>query len=309
MDAAGAIEFRHLRYFIAVAEEMHFGRAAERLHMAQSPLSHQIRQLERRLGVTLLERDHHVMGLTDAGTVFLDDARAVLAGLERAVDRTQRAGAGEVGTICVGYVPEMVGELLPQCLKAHRQRYPEITVELSQGTTGELLTALRERRVDVGYCRVPGPLEDLEYEELVREELYVAVPDGYRPGPAPVDLAGLADQTVLLPAYQTVRGLREDIEGACAAAGLALRSTREVASLTALLLMVAAGAGVALVPAGMARSFPLPGVQFNRMSRPATTCLGISWRRGEPSHVVSNFVGTARSLAPEAQPIRTVRAG
>ena len=303
------IEFRHLRYFVAVAEEMHFGRAAERLHMAQSPLSHQIRQLERHLGVVLLERDHHVIGLTDAGTAFLDEARAVLAGLERAVERTRRAGAGEVGRVCVGYVPEMIGELLPQSLRAHRHRYPEITIELSQGTTGDLLTALRERRIDVGYVRVPGPLDDLEYEELVREDLYLAAAEESQPPPAPVDLSRLDGETMLLPAFQTVRGLREDIEAACAGAGLSLRSTREASSLTAMLLMVAAGAGVALVPASVARSFPLPGVQFRRLASTATTCLGVCWRRGDPSRIVANFLDTARDEAPLLSPIREARAG
>lgn len=303
------IEFRHLRYFIAVAEEMHFGRAAERLHMAQSPLSHQIRQLERQLGVTLLERDHHVVGLTDAGEALLEESRAVLAGLDRAVERTRRAGAGEAGRICVGYVPEMIGELLPQSLHAHRQRYPDIAVELCQGTTGELLDALGERRVDVGFVRDPGPVEGLDYEELVRDELCLAVPEQDDPSPSPVDLAALDGRTVLLPAFQTVRSLREDIEAACAGAGLALRSPREASSLTAMLLMVAAGTGVALVPASVARSFPVAGVQFKRLASKPVTRLGMCWRRENPSRIVANFVDTTRGVALHARAVQEAGVG
>lgn len=304
-----AVEIRHLRYFIAVAEEMHFGRAAERLHMAQSPLSHQIRQLENRLGVTLLERDHHVVGLTDAGTALLEEARTVLAALERAVERTRRAGSGEVGRIAVGYVPEMTAEVLPRSLRTHRQRFPDVAIDLCQGMTGEILEALSERRLDVGFVRTPGTLDDLHYEELVREDLFVARPDSLVPAPGPVELSGLAADTVIVPAFQTARGLREDIEGAFSAAGLTLRSVREATSPTAMLLLVAAGAGVALVPASVARSFPLPGVDFQALSWRATTSGGMCWRRADSSRILANFLDTTRSLVASADRVEQARTG
>ena len=295
------IEVRHLRYFIAVAEEMHFGRAAERLHMAQSPLSHQIRQLERRLGVTLLDRDHHVVGLTDAGAALLEEARAVLAALERAVERTRRAGGGEVGRIGVGYVPEMTAELLPRSLRTHRQRFPDVAIDLCQGMTGEILEALSDRRLDVGFVRTPGPLDDLHYEDLVREDLLVARPEGPASAgsasdPAPVDLPHIGGETVIVPAFQTARGLREDIEAAFTRAGQSLRSVREATSPTAMLLLVAAGAGVALVPASVARSFPLPGVEFQSLASRPTTSGGMCWRRGDSSKILANFLDTTRGL-------------
>lgn len=304
-----AVEIRHLRYFIAVAEEMHFGRAAERLHMAQSPLSHQIRQLEHRLGVTLLERDHHVVGLTDAGTALLEEARTVLAALERAVERTRRAGSGEVGRIAVGYVPEMTAEVLPRSLRTHRQRFPDVGIDLCQGMTGEILEALSERRLDVGFVRTPGTLDDLQYEDLVREDLFVARPEAPGSPPGPVDLSGLAGDTVIVPAFQTARGLRDDIEGAFTAAGLTLRSVREATSPTAMLLLVAAGAGVALVPASVARSFPLPGVDFQALASRPTTSGGMCWRRGDSSRILANFLDTTRSLVASAGRIEEARDG
>ncbi|HET9076732.1 MAG TPA: LysR substrate-binding domain-containing protein [Acidimicrobiales bacterium] len=298
------IEFRHLRYFVAVAEEMHFGRAAERLHMAQSPLSHQIRQLERRLGVVLLERDHHVVGLTDAGTAFLEEARCLLADLDRAVDRAQRAGHGEVGRICVGYVPEMSAGVLPESLRTHRQRFPEVVIDLHQGITGDLLERLQAGDLDVAFVRSPGALEHLEYEELVSEELYVARPEGSQPGDQPVDLSGLSGETILVPGPQSAHGLRRDIDAACASAGMVVRSRREASSPTAMLLLVAAGAGVALVPASVARSFPIPGVRFAPAATAPTTSAGMCWRRSDRSQVVGNFLDTTRGLVPGRHPAR-----
>lgn len=296
------IEVRHLRYFIAVAEEMHFGRAAERLHMAQSPLSHQIRQLERRLGVTLLERDHHVVGLTDAGSALLEEARSVLGALERAVERARNAGSGEAGRIAVGYVPEMTVELLPRSLRTHRQRFPDVAIDLCQGTTGEILEALSDRRLDVGFVRTPGPLEDLHYEDLLREDLFVARPESPSSAfpPAPVDLSALGGETVIVPAFQTARGLRQDIEAAFTRAGLALPPVREATSPTAMLLLVAAGSGVALVPASLARGFPVPGVEFHALAGRPTTSGGMCWRRGDSSKILANFLETTRSLVTAA---------
>ena len=307
--AFGVIEVRHLRYFIAVAEEMHFGRAAERLHMAQSPLSHQIRQLERRLGVLLLERDHHVIGVTDAGATFLDEARAVLASLDRAVERTRRAGQGEVGRISVGYVPEMTAEVLPQSLRAHRQRFPDVAIDLCQGMTGGLLQALRERQVHVGFVRSPGASDDLWYEELVREELYVARPESTDADTGRIDLADLSGQTLLVPTLESARGLRQDIEAAMSSVRLAPRGVREATSPTAMLLLVAAGAGSALVPASVARSFPLPGVEFRSLVQAPTTSGGMCWRRGDTSSVVAAFLETTREVVENAPGVKSHTAG
>ncbi len=292
----GVIEVRHLRYFIAVAEEMHFGRAAERLHMAQSPLSHQIRQLEHRLGVLLLERDHHVIGVTDAGATFLDEARAVLAALDRAVERTRRAGLGEVGRISVGYVAEMTAEVLPQSLRAHRQRFPDVAIDLCQGTTGDLLQALRDTQVDVGFVRSPGSADDLSYEQLVREELYAARPERDGTDDSPIDLGDLRGETLVIPTMESARGLRQDIETAISSVRLAPQALREATSPTAMLLLVAAGVGSALVPASVARSFPIPGVEFRQVLQSPTTSGGMCWRRGESSGVVAAFLQTTREV-------------
>lgn len=301
------IEIRHLRYFAAVAEELHFGRAAERLHMAQSPLSHQIRQLERLLGVVLLERDHHVVGLTDAGRTFLDQAKSILASLDTAVEATQRAGRGEVGSIRIGYVSEMTADLLPESLRVHRARFPEITIELCQDLTGGLLEMFKHERLDVAFVRSPGSIEGLHYEELLREELFLATAARRRAGAEAPGLSTLTNETLILPSYEAARGLRHEIDQALAEAGIEAPLRREAMSPTAALLLVAAGAGVALIPSSVARSYPVAGVELQSLAEKPTTGGGICWRSDECSGVVLGFLATTRRVVAGNTPGRSTR--
>lgn len=291
------IEIRHLRYFVVVAEELHFGRAAERLQMAQSPLSHQIRQLEREIGTELVNRAHHVVGLTDAGHAFLPAAKAVLDNLAEAVHLAQRASRGEVGTISVGYVSEVTADLLPLSLKAFKDSFPDIEIDLREGTTGPLLDALRRHQIDVAFVRTPGLVDDLDYEQLIKEALFAALPSGNFAWERARPLADLAGEAFVLPAYQAAQGLRKDINAACAEAGFAPTVGREISPLTAVLLLVAAGAGVALVPASIAHSYPVPGIDYAHLSGPPVTTAGMAWRRNEPSLLVGNFLDVARNVA------------
>lgn len=292
------IELRHLRYFVVLGEELHFGRAAERLHMAQSPLSHQIRQLERELGLELVSRGHHVVGLTDAGQSFLQGARAVLDELDQAVHLTRRAGRGEVGTLSIGYVSEVTADLLPLSLKAFKHRHGDVEIELRESTTGQLLEGVRQRRVDVAFVRSPGKVGDLRYEQLIEETLVVAAPTGRLDDDRPASLHDLHQERFVLPAHAAAPGLRRDIEAACSAAGFELRVAREASPLTAVLLHVAARVGVALVPASVAHSYPVPGVSYAPLSDPPpATTAGMAWRPNDPSSIVGNFLAVTRDLA------------
>jgi DNA-binding transcriptional LysR family regulator len=295
------IEVRHLRYFVVVAEELHFGRAAERLHMAQSPLSRQIRQLERDLGVELVNRAHHVVGLTDAGQVFLGAARIVLDDLDQALYLAQRAGRGEVGTLRVGYVNEVTADLLPLSLKAFKDRFPDIEIDLREGTTGALLDALRRHQVDAAFARSPGIVDDLDYEQLIQEALFVALPSGHEhlAWDRAIPLADLAGEAFVMPADQAAPGLRRDIDAACAQAGFVPNIAREISPHTAVLLLVAAGVGVALVPASVAHSYPVPGIDYAQLSGPPVTTAGMAWRRNEPSLLIGNFLEVTRHVAAD----------
>ncbi len=291
------IEVRHLRSFVVVADELHFGRAAERLHMAQSPLSQQIRQLERQIGVELINRAHHVVGLTDAGHAFLREATTVLEDLDRAVHLARRASRGEVGTISVGFVSEVTADLLPLSLKAFKDAFPDIEVDLREGTTGRLLDALRQHQVDVAFVRSPGIVDDLDYEQLIQEALFAARPSAHPPWDGPRPLADLAHERFVLPGYQAAQGLRKDIDAACAEAGFEPDVSRETSPLTAVLLLVAAGAGVALVPASIVHSYPVPGIEYGQLSGPPVTTAGMAWRRRDPSRLTSNFLEVTRVVA------------
>ena len=292
------IETRHLRSFVAVAEELHFGRAAQRLHMAQSPLSQQIRRLERELGTDLLTRGHHVVGLTDAGRAFLTGARRTLAALEAAEHDAHRAARGEVGTIVVGYVNEVTADLLPLSLKRFKDTFPDIGVELREGTTGQLLEALRHEEVDVTFARSPGSVGPLEYEQLVTESLMAALPDPHAAGGEVTPVNALADEAFVLPSRVAAEGLRRDIEEACADAGFRPRASREAGSLSAVLLLVAAGAGVALVPASVAHLYPVPGVHYCHLAEPTpVTTAGMAWRPDGTSGVVGQFMEITREVA------------
>ena len=294
------IELRHLRYFVVVAEELHFGRAAKRLHMAQSPLSQQILALERHLDVELIDRPHSVVGLTDAGHAFLGAARDILADVEAAVSLARRAARGEAGTLRVGYVGEVTADLLPLALKAFRAEYDDVELELTEGTTGHLLDALRQKTLDVAFVRSPWAVGDLLYEGLIEESLMLASPVDTVPDDGSPRLEDMGGSYFVVPTHRAARGLRLDIDAAFSAAGVTPKVVREASSLTAVLLLVAGGAGCALVPASVAHLFPVPGVGYAHLADPAPiTTAGMAWRAADRSRILAHFLDTARQTARE----------
>jgi DNA-binding transcriptional LysR family regulator len=152
------MQLRHLRYFVAVAEELHFGRAAARVHGAQPALSRQIRSLEEEMGLRLFERDRRRVALTAAGVAFLDEARFLLGHVERAVAAARRAERGELGLLRIGYVPAVVGTGLPEIVRAFRQRFPGVDVRLQEMNPALQVEGLLGKRVDVGFVR--GPIDE-----------------------------------------------------------------------------------------------------------------------------------------------------
>src|SRR5512132_1230001 len=163
------MELRHLRYFLAVAEELHFGRAAARVRIAQPPLSQQIRQLEQELGITLFNRTKRRVELTPAGRAFLEHARQILAETERAKRVAQRAGRGEIGRLAIGFVASADLDLLPRVLRVWRARFPDVDVELHALLTAAQAEALRHGRVDVGFVRLPMDETGLVVDAITRE--------------------------------------------------------------------------------------------------------------------------------------------
>lgn len=247
------MELRHLRYFVSVAEELHFGRAAQRLHMAQPPLSQQIKALESELGVQLLIRSTRSVELTAAGARFLDRARAVLAAVDAATGEARLVQDGELGHLTIGFTGSATYELLPRLSRALRAELPGLTLELR----GEMLTpsqvhALRSRAIDLGFLRPPVRDPDLDVVLLRQEPLVVALPENHPfAARSSVVLADLRDEPFISYPSQQGSVTYDAVLAACSRAGFVPKEIQEVAETSTLVSFVAAGLGVALVPASV----------------------------------------------------------
>jgi DNA-binding transcriptional LysR family regulator len=247
------VELRHLRYFVAVAEECHFGRAAERLHIAQPPLSQQVRQLEADLGVQLLTRSTRKVELTPAGARYLERARAILASVETAGAEASRIAGGEIGRLAIGFTGSATYELLPRLARVLREDFPGIDLDLK----GEMLTpdqvaALLDRTLDLGFLRPPVRSADLDVRVLRREPLIAALPETHRlAARSRVRLADLRDEPFICYPSHHRSVVYDAVFDACWRAGFSPHEIVEVAETSTMVSFVAANLGVALVPASV----------------------------------------------------------
>ncbi len=292
------MELRHLSYFIAVAEELHFGRAAARLHLAQPPLSRQIRQLEAELGVPLFERDKRHVRLTDAGAVLLGEARAVLAHAEQAAHAARRAARGEVGTLAVGFIGAASYSVLPGIVQAFRARFPGVELVLQEMTTAEQLQALRGGQIRAGLVRPPVADAALAAETVLREPLVVALP-AVHPLAAQrrVAIAALAGEPWVLFPRRLAADLYDQILGLCERAGFRPRLAQEAMQMQTVARLVGAGIGVSLVPRSV-QTLHSAGVAY-RPLRDATAAveMAVAWRRDDSSPLLRQFLAVARAAA------------
>lgn len=241
---------RHLRYFVAVAEELHFGRAALRLHMSQPPLSQQIKQLEEELGVKLLHRTKRRVELTEAGEAFLREASVALSQVEAAAEAAKRASRGETGKLSVGFVGSAAYEVLPEILKTFRERYPAVEITLEELTTAQQVKVLGEGRIEVGFVRPPVEEEDLAVKTVLREPLVAVLPADHSLWEwADLPLGTLKDESFIMTPRRLGPSFYDQIVGACREAGFSPRVVQEAIQMQTIIGMVAAGIGVALVPA------------------------------------------------------------
>jgi DNA-binding transcriptional LysR family regulator len=302
------MELRHLRYFIAVAEEKHITRAAERLGMQQPPLSQQIRALERELDVQLFRRKPRGVELTDAGSAFLTDARAVLAQIDRAFATTKRTARGEQGRISVGFTSSTpFHPFVPRVIRAYREALPLVSLTLEEGGTMELLEYLRNEQIDAAFIRSPlANQEGLVIDLLFQEAMVIAMPQGHvlaQRGSADkaLPLKALAGETFIVYRRHTGPGLYDAILSASNKAGFTPRIGQEAPRIVSTLNLVAAGLGVSLVPESLQRMH-MDGVAFRRVSgavQPRAP-LYLASRRGEASTVVRKFLVLARRSAHSA---------
>lgn len=293
----GSMELRHLRYFVAVAEELHFRRAAERLGIKQPPLSLQIRQLEQELGTSLFHRLTRGVELTETGTVLLDEARWILDQVERIKAGVQSRARGETGCIHLGFAGATCFQpLVPGIISAHRERYPGVLVSPEERSTPLLVAGLRSGEIDVAFIRPPlSDDEGLEVEPLVEEPMVIVLPESHpRAGDRSMPLAVLAEETLILFPRTVGPGLHDAIIASCQWAGFSPKLGQEAPQISTMVHMVAAGFGVSIVPQSIAQ-IHLAGVAYIRIEGDAPRApISLAYRRDDRSTSVRNFVASAR---------------
>lgn len=292
------MELRHLRYFAAVAQTCHFGRAAERLHVAQPALSHAIRQLEAELNTTLFNRTTRQVSLTPAGEYLQDEAARILGDVDDAVRGVRRVAAGRSGRIRLGLTGTAALSHLPRIARMVQAELPGVDLEIQ----ADLLTpahcdALRSGALDLGVLRPPAVGEGLELQTIAVEPLALAVSVDHRLAVEPVvSLADLRNEPFV--AYQSRESAVNDaVLRACRNAGFVPDREHQAPSTAVLLALVAAGLGVAVVP-DSARRLPLEGVVFRDLLDAGTIELALAWRSGDDSPVVDAVRAVVQAAFP-----------
>ena len=256
------MELRHLRHFVVLAEELHFGRAAQRLSISQPPLSFSIRRLEEDLGVRLFERSSRQVRLTAAGAAFLVESRRILGQAEDARALVGRIAAGLSGRLQLGFVASMLYRGLPELLARFQREHPGIEVALRELNSGEQVEALRAGRLDAGFIHAPTMPAGLDGIAWLTEPFVCCLPQGHPQAKRRrADLAALAGEPLVLFAREASPEYHDRIVSLCADSGFTPQRRHEVRHWLTVLGFVAAGMGVALVPASLART-GMAGVRF-----------------------------------------------
>jgi DNA-binding transcriptional LysR family regulator len=290
------MELRQLRYFIAVAEELHFRRAAARLHISQPPLSQQIARLEEELGSRLLSRTRRRVELTAAGEAFLRDARAMLDELDVAVATVRRIETGQAGLLRVNFVGSALLSIVPGIVQRFRRARPSVEIELRERSTLEQLRALTLGVVDVGLVRPPIDADEaLATEVVMRERTVAAIPSGHPLARRErVPLRSLAAEPLVLFPREQAPGFHDLLTGRLAATGTSPHVVQYAPEMTTIIGLVAAGIGLSPVPASVAR-LGLDGVTYRPLTgAPATELLAVT-RAQDESPLVAAFVAEARA--------------
>ncbi|HTS89480.1 MAG TPA: LysR substrate-binding domain-containing protein [Gemmatimonadales bacterium] len=291
------IELRHLRYFLALADQLHFGRAAARLGIAQPPLSQQIQRLEELVGARLFDRTSRRVQLTDAGRVLRTEAERVLAAADAAVAAARRAGKGESGELRVAFAATVMFLALPQIIREFRARFPRVHLDLREMPTGPQLAALRAREIDIGFVREPEPDPELEIVTVMREPLRIAIHQGHPlAATSGLEVRDLADEPFVLFPAELAPGLHGQVLTVCRNAGFRPRIVEESRELYTSVSLVEAGVGVSILPASVeklgwknVRYFPIPGPG-------GETTIAAAWAKERPRPVVGAFMTVVREV-------------
>ncbi|SCB33690.1 LysR family transcriptional regulator [Rhizobium multihospitium] len=290
------LSLRQFQQFLAVAETMNFHRAAERLNMAQPPLTNAIRLMEEEIGVRLFERTNRITGLTPAGEVLREEARRTIAQAERAVALAKRAGEGIVGTLRIGFVASAIHHLVPRIVAEFRNAYPLVALELEEATSARQIAAIMADRMDIGLVALPIPPGEetrVSTSVLLESQLVAAIPASHPSASAPLlPLAALAEESWVLFPESEGPGLHSAIIRACAEAGFSPRVGQRAVQMETIVGLVAASLGVSLVPEAFLSS-KREGVIFRQIDgigTPIPYQLGFAWRNDQALPVLSSFL-------------------
>lgn len=302
------MELRHLRYFIAVAEEGHITRAAERLGIQQPPLSQQIKALEQEMGLTLLHRHPKGVSLTDSGRQFLDEARRLLRDFADMRDRMDRLASGQYGLLTIGFTSSAAAHAFtPAVLRACRGEHPGIALTMTEDNAAGLIDAIAKARLHCGLLRVPvAQPEGLSFETLLSEPALLALPLDHRlasvarASTTPVPLAELEAEDLILVRNPGAPGLYANLLALCERDGVKPRSTIEVDRMMMNLNLVAAGAGISVVPASM-RGVHAHSIVFRPLEKHAQleAPLTLAYRTHDQEGPTATFLTLARRVATE----------
>ena len=294
------MELRHIRYFLVVAEEKNFSRAALRLGISQPPLSMQIKQLEQEIGTELFLRTPAGVELTEAGMAFKQAVQPIPARVLDAVQLTQRVANGETGLLRLGFTgTAILNPLIPASIRSFQQHYPSVSLKLEEANSLLLIQYLLDDQLDVAIIRAPDSLPDaLHVHTLLDEPLVMALPAqlaaGYEPLQA-LPLSILQDQPFILSPRTVSAGLYDAIETACLAAGFAPRIGQHAPQIASILALVSANLGVSLVPQSSSQ-LGIGGIQYRAICNPAPAIsLAIAYKQQHPSQLAINYASVLQA--------------
>lgn len=293
-----AIDVRQLRYFVAVAEELHFGHAAQRLHMTQPPLSQAIQALEAQLGTALFNRTRRSVMLTPAGQALLPEAARLLQQFASLPALVQKAASGTSGRLSIGFVSTADYSVLPVMLREFRLARPNVSISLQEATTDVQLEWLAESAIDIGFLIPPLPEKlrnELDYRPLLSEPLMLALPEGSTPTPlAPVALQDVAHLPLIIFPRPFAPRFHDLIIDCFRSAGITPQIGQEAIQMQTIVSLVSAGMGIALVPQSVS-NLKRPGVDYRALAGPSPTVeVGLAWRRDNCSPVLTAFLEQMR---------------
>ncbi|MDI4665641.1 LysR family transcriptional regulator [Xanthobacter autotrophicus] len=291
------MDLRHLRYFIAVAEEKNIGRAAARLHISQPPLTRQIQQLEAELGVSLFIRTPRGVELTEVGELFLAEARNIRSVVEQATERTQRAGQGKLGRLDIAIFGSAILDVIPKLLRAYKVMFPKVKIVLHTMNKGEQIEALQQRRISVGFNRILSPTPGITAELVTTEALLLAVNAAHPLASRDVvPFEALAGEPLVLFPTGVRPSFVDTVVALCQSAGFTPEVSQEVGDAVTAVALVAGGFGLCLVPQS-ATVLAFPGVVYRPLSdvpTPGRVDLSCIYRSDDQSPLLAGFLAEVR---------------